>query len=83
MPMRAPHVHVMGRGTMARGHHTSLNVLWLHAVEKAVSTGAAARLLREDEGEIRCPHMTNTLELKEVASRAFDRRRKTQVWCLP
>ena len=51
MPMRAPHVHVMGRGTMARGHHTSLNVLWLHAVEKAVSTGAAARLLREDEGE--------------------------------
>ena len=44
-------VHVMGHGTMARGHHTSLDVLWLHAVEKAVSTGAAARLLREDEGE--------------------------------
>ena len=51
MPMSEPHVHVMGHGTMARGHHTSLDVLWLHAVEKAVSTGAAARLLREDEGE--------------------------------
>ena len=38
--MREPHVHVMGHGTMARGHHTSLDVLWLHAVEKAVSTGA-------------------------------------------
>ena len=28
----------MGCGPMARGHHTSLNVLCLHAVEKAVST---------------------------------------------
>lgn len=36
--MHAPHVHVMGRGPMARGHHTSLDVLCLHAVEKAVST---------------------------------------------
>ena len=31
--------------------HTSLDVPWLHAVEKAASTGAAARLLREDRGE--------------------------------
>lgn len=50
-PMHAPHVHVMGRGPMARGHHTSLGVLCLHAVEEAVSTGASVRLLQEDGGE--------------------------------
>ena len=51
MPMHAPHVHVMGSGPMATGHHTSLDVLCLHAVAKAVSTGAAARLLWKDGGE--------------------------------